>query len=116
MVKLKLNTNTLLDVYAKEVRSILELAVPVWHSGLTKQQSADIERVQKIAFRLILGQEYSNYLEACKALSAQTLEQRRIKLCLKFATKNVKSENTLFTTQTHKVNTRQKTSTVKEYI
>ena len=32
--KFKLNTNQLVDVYKKEVRSILEYAVPVWHSGI----------------------------------------------------------------------------------
>ena len=37
MIKLELDIFTLFDVYKKEVRSILELAVPVWHSGLTKK-------------------------------------------------------------------------------
>ena len=32
----KLTIHELFDVYIKEVRSILEFAVPVWHSGLTK--------------------------------------------------------------------------------
>ena len=79
------------DVHTKEVRSILEQAVPVWHSGLTKQQAGDIERIQKIAFKIILGGKYVNYQLACKMLSAQTLEMRRIKLCLKFGKKNLKS-------------------------
>ena len=64
MTKLGLKTETLLDVYAKEVRSILELAVPVWHSGLTKKQSLDIERIQKISFRLFSGREVFNLGEA----------------------------------------------------
>ena len=55
MLQYNLNTETMFDVYTKEVRSILELAVPVWHSGLTKKQSRDIERIQKIAFKIILG-------------------------------------------------------------
>ena len=38
----------LVDVYQKEVRSILEFGVPAWHSGLTKLQSSQIERVQKL--------------------------------------------------------------------
>ena len=75
---------------------MLELAVPAWHSGLTKQQSADIERIQKIAFRLILGQKYENYTQACNLLSTQTLRERRVKLCLKFASKNFKSDNSFF--------------------
>ena len=40
---------TIFDVYTKEVRSILELAVPVWHSGLTRVQTKDIERIQRIS-------------------------------------------------------------------
>ena len=52
--KYRLDTLTLLDVYTKEIRSILEHAVPVWHSGLTKKQSANIEKVQKTALKIIL--------------------------------------------------------------
>ena len=55
LMKLNFYLLHILDVYTKEVRSLLELAVPVWHSGLNKLQSAQIERVQKTAFRIILG-------------------------------------------------------------
>ena len=96
MLKLDLDIHKMFDVYIKEIRSILELAVPVWHSGLTKQQSSDIERIQKIAFKIILQQGYENYKQACFLLSAQTLQQRRVKLCYKFASKNLKSENNMF--------------------
>ena len=85
------------DVYSKEIRSILELAVPVWHSGLTRQQSTDIERIQKIAFRLILKENYINYSIACEALGTQTLYERRIKLCKNFASKNFQSNYSMFT-------------------
>ena len=51
----------LFDVYIKEVRSILEYAVPVWHPGLTRKQSSEIEAVQKTSFKIILRQNYSNY-------------------------------------------------------
>ena len=115
MVNLHLGIQQMFDVYIKEVRSILELAVPVWHSGLTNQQTADIERIQKIAFRIILQDKYGDYKSACKLLSAQTLEQRRVKLCSKFATKNLKSENSLFTKVGTTVNTRQKSDLVREY-
>ena len=115
MIKLGLEVSTMFDVYTKEVRSILELAVPVWHSGLTKLQTMDIERIQKISFKIILGQKYVSYKQACKYLSAQTLEERRVKLCLKFARKNLKSENCMFTKIEKIVDTRQKTKLVKEY-
>ena len=35
--KYNLGISTLLDVYIKEVRSLLEHGVPVWHSGLTRR-------------------------------------------------------------------------------
>ena len=53
LLEFNLDIKTLFDVYCKEIRSILEMAVPVWHSGLTKKQSMEIERIQKLAFRLI---------------------------------------------------------------
>ena len=115
MLQYNLNIETMFDVYIKEVRSILELAVPVWHSGLTRRQSSDIERIQKIAFKIILGVEYKNYDQACKMLSTQTLEDRRTKLCLKFARKNLKSENSLFTELQHPMNTRWKANSVQEF-
>jgi hypothetical protein len=49
MKALNIEPLLILDVYLKEIRSVLELAVPAWHSGLTVRQSSDIERVQKIA-------------------------------------------------------------------
>ena len=96
MTSLDLNINEMFDVYAKEVRSILEYAVPVWHSGITRKQSSEIEAIQKIAFRILLGQAYHGYTHTCAVLGAQTLEERRQAICLKFALKNLKSENCLF--------------------
>ena len=114
LVKLDLDLFALFDVYTKEVRSILELAVPVWHSGLTKLQSSEIERIQKIAFRIILGSDYSSYEQACKYFGSDTLENRRTKLCLKFAKKNFKSDKCMFTKTSDFVQTRSK-NIVKEY-
>ena len=87
MKQLNLSTFQLYDVFNKEVRSVLEMAAPVWHSGLTKKQRNNIDRIQKIAFRIILGQQYQTYDLALKALGAETLFQRRVKLCKKFAIK-----------------------------
>ena len=49
------------DVFCREILSILEMAVPVWHSSLTKQQSLDIEIIQKLAMKTILQEKYINY-------------------------------------------------------
>ena len=58
----------------------------------TRKQSIAIERIQKLALKIILQEDYLNYKNACNVFSADTLEVRRKKLCLKFATKNLKSE------------------------
>ena len=49
------------DVYEKQVRSVLEFAAVVWHPGLTKENTAQIESVQKSALAIILGQNYISY-------------------------------------------------------
>ena len=80
----------LLDVYIKQVRSTLELAVPAWHSGITVCESIDIERVQRAALQIILGMGYTSYQAALKHFSLDTLEVRRELLCKKFGNKAVK--------------------------
>jgi len=80
----------LTDVYKQQIRSVLEFAVPVWHSGLTQCNRYDIERVQKSALHILLGESYDTYSNAIKAIGLESLEARRGKLCLKFAMKSAK--------------------------
>lgn len=89
--KLGATTDELKDVYIKQIRSILEFAVPAWHSSITSSERADIERVQKTAAHVILGMEYRTYHSALELLDLETLEARRAKLCLTFATKSAKN-------------------------
>ena len=49
LILLDFSVHELFDVYRKEIRSVLEYAVPVWHGGLTLRQSSEIETVQKMA-------------------------------------------------------------------
>ena len=56
--KYQLDIFKIFDVYTKEVRSILEYAVLVWHSGITRCQSRQIENAQRAAFKIILGASY----------------------------------------------------------
>ena len=69
-----LSRSTLLDIYMIHVRSVVEFAAVVWHSGLTKDNTEQIERVQKAAFAIILGENYKNYENACSVLSMHTWE------------------------------------------
>ena len=67
LIKLKqmvANSEELLDVYIKQVRSVLELAVPVWHSSITVLERCEIERVRKAAMHIILGNRYTTYPNA----------------------------------------------------
>ena len=84
------NLEDLIDIYTKQVRSVLEFGVPVWNSGLKKEESSDIERVQKAFLHIALGQAYLSYENALKISKLETLEYRRENLCLKFAKKAAK--------------------------
>ena len=81
----------LLDLYEKHVRSILEYAAPVWHSSLKGEDRLKLERVQKSALRIIIGEKYQSYTSALKMTGTKTLFERRRQLCLKFARKSLKS-------------------------
>ena len=78
-------------IYNQYVRSKLEYGSCVWHSGLTKKQSNDIERLQKSGLRVILGKNYTTYKKALKDLNMESLKKRRQKSCLKEAKKYVKT-------------------------
>ena len=88
--KLGASQDDLKDIYCKQVRSILEFGVPVWNSGITKEQSNDIERVQKAFLHIILEKMYTNYETALETIGLETLQQRRLKLCENFVKKAVK--------------------------
>ena len=81
----------LLDVYCKQVRSVLEYAAVVWHAGLTVANTTSIERVQKASLAIILGQRYISYSNALKVTSLERLYTRRVALCLKFAKRSIKN-------------------------
>ena len=85
------NQKELLDVYFKQCRSLLELVVPAWHNSITLSQSQDIERVQRGALNIILGRRYNCYSQALKFLDIESLQARRIMLCVRFAKNSAKS-------------------------
>ena len=103
------DSTKLLDVFIKQVRSVLELAVPAWHPGLTVNEAIDIERVQRAALHIILGMNYTTYRAALKQLNLETLEARRTHLCENFtkkASKHPKHKN-WFKTNIRETKTRQ---------
>ena len=77
----------LIDTYYKQIRTVVEFGAVVWNAGLTQENIAHIERVQKSALCVILGPRYRSYEEACEELDMKTLAVRRKELCIKFAKK-----------------------------
>ena len=74
-------------VYMTYIRSLCEQSSSVWHSSLTLENEEDLERIQKVAFKIILKNRYTDYQNALNILELQTLKERREELCLKFAQK-----------------------------
>ena len=79
-------------IYKLFIRSILEQSAVVWHSSLHIKDSDELERVQKSATKIIMGNKYSDYDNALKFLQIDRLSERRKKLCLNFAKKSIKHE------------------------
>ena len=57
----------------------------MWHSSLSEENRKDLERVQKTALKIILGNKFKTYESRLKILDLPTLEERRNELCLTFA-------------------------------
>ena len=69
------------------IRSILEYCSVVWHSTLTAEQSNNIENVQKLCMKIILGPDYKGYVNSLEKCGLETLESSREAKCLKFGLK-----------------------------
>ena len=66
------------SIYISFIRPTLEYCSQLWHPGLTHQQEQEIERVQKRAFKIMIGyDDYTDYTSACQTLSLETLKERR---------------------------------------
>ena len=116
MKNLGLDNNVIIDVYFKEIRSVLEFGVPVWNGGLIEEDSDKIENVQKKVFKILLNSQYGDYQSACTKIKVATLKTRRETISLKFAKKEYKKDISLFTKFTSKINTRlSQKLLVKEY-
>ena len=84
----------MVNIYIKQIRSVLEFGVPVWNGKLTKEDVMDLERIQKSFLHIALGNSYLCYENALDKSKLETLEERRTKLCLSFALKASKHPQT----------------------
>jgi hypothetical protein len=90
----KVSTEDLVNIYILYIRSLVEQNVAVWSSTITQEEIEDIERVQKVALRIILKESYATYDGALGYLGLETLHTRRRGLCLRFAKRCLKNKKT----------------------
>ena len=90
--EIDIDVETICEYYIKEIRSVAEFGAVIWHSGLTKAQSNQLEKIQKIALKIILGEKYLNYSHACETFKLPSLRERRVILCTNFAIKLYQSD------------------------
>ena len=80
-----LPSHHLLHYYLSVLRPVLECCAPVWHYALTKDQTQQIEKIQKRAIHIIFnvtrGMPYNSMLYIA---NIDTLASRRNDLCKKF--------------------------------
>ena len=75
LVRARVRQSDIVQVYCSIIRSVLEYACPVWHPGLTKTQSDDLERVQRRCLKLIYPS--NSYNEALSISGLERLAVRR---------------------------------------
>ena len=83
------------DIYILFIRSLLEQSATVWHSSLTENNISDLERIQKTAVKIMLGDKFQSYEQGLNKLDMENLSERRQNLCLSFAQKCVKNPKTM---------------------
>merc|ERR1712055_523176 len=79
-------------IYLTFIRSVLEQSAVVWQSSLTEKNKKDLERVQKVAVKIIMGTKFLSHKEGLRTLNIQSLDTRRTNLCLRFAKNCLKNE------------------------
>ena len=82
-------------IYTMYIRSILEYNLNVWFSLITEEEREDIviERVQSVACKIILKEDYISYEQALQNINLQTLEERRRILAKSCAQKCAESDS-----------------------
>ena len=85
----------MVQIYCLYMRSVAEQSSVVWGSSLTKGQEFDLERIQKVALRIILDKDYISYENALNTTNLKTLKDRRSDLSLNFARKCTRNIHTM---------------------
>ena len=73
-----------MEIYVLFIRSIAEYSSVAFHSSLTKEESAKIEKIEKIqktCLKVILGDMFIDYASALEMTGLQILADRRQARC-----------------------------------
>ena len=84
----------MINIYCLYIRSVAEQSSVVWSSSITTGEVNDLERTQKVALRIILQSDYTDYDTALKITNLQSLKARRSLLSQRFAIKCTNNEKT----------------------
>ena len=63
MKALKLEPDIIVDYYLNEIRVLAEQGVAIWNGGLTKNQIRDLEKIQKVALKIIRNSQLRLFLK-----------------------------------------------------
>ena len=75
----RVSPRDVVQIYCSKVRPVLEYACPVWHGGITTEQSDSIEHVQERAMRIAYPD--MDYELALQEANIPTLRERRHNQC-----------------------------------
>ena len=90
----KVEKADMIKIYVLFIRVAIEQSSVVWSSALTKQEEKSLERVQKVALKIIYQSEYISYDNALQMSKLPSIAERYKTLLYKFAVKCVRNEKT----------------------
>ena len=81
----------LIHIYILYVGAYLNIALwcGLWHSTLTVEMSQNLENVQKLCLKVIMGHQYDGYQNALEFCGLSSLSDRREQKCLKYGLKSL---------------------------
>ena len=94
LFEFKISVTDLLHIYILYIRSIVKQNCVVWTNSITNDDSNSLERIQKVALRIIYKHNYISYDNALELSGLPTLCDRRYQLSLRFALKCSKEPKT----------------------
>ena len=75
----------LIEVFKKQILSLVEFAVPHWGPMITQAESKNLERLLKTALHIVYGQDYISFENARNRAQIKTLAERRKDIIFRFS-------------------------------